>query len=219
MSSNVDFSSLPSSFSCEANGSMAIDPSVSSQNLVLASSSQANQPTCMETIKKNLAKYKVTASGELRKIVDYMDHHPRLVQTLKISAAALVVGGLITASIFSFGAAIPLVISASSIGPSAIAGPFALMGTAIGLAISSVVSLDSAIKFNMYKVTNHNLQDTVNFVGISLLLSITITGLLASMGANFRLRYMGISGLLGSWAIHCTCSMSLLSLLILLSRD
>lgn len=136
------------------------------------------------------------ATSVLGKISDYFERNPKVVVGLKVMGVALVVGGLIAASVFSFGAAVPL-IAALGAGSStaAVTGAFALLGTAIGLALSSIWTVFAAKITDMHNITSNNLADFVTFLALSLGGSAVITGVFALIGTSF-----GANGILAAQA-------------------
>lgn len=136
------------------------------------------------------------ATSVLGKISDYFERNPNVVAGLKVLGVALVVGGLIAASVFSFGTAVPL-IAALGAGSSAAAvtGAFALLGSAIGLALSSIWTVFAAKMTDMHKVTSNNFADFTTFLALSFGGSAAITGVFALIGTSF-----GFEGILAAEA-------------------
>jgi hypothetical protein len=119
-----------------------------------------------------------------------------LIRSGKILIVAMVVGGLVTASVFTFGAAIPLVGSLTVASSTAsAAGAFALLGAATGLALSSVLTIGLAKLVNMHTVTEKNAEDIMGFLVLSIGGSAVITGLFAASGAG-----MGLKGIVAAKA-------------------
>ena len=138
-----------------------------------------------EAFESNVERLRNERSGSvLNNVSEFFATHPRVVLGLKVLAVAAIVAGLIAASVFTFGAAIPAVValtSASSTG--AAAGAFALLGTGIGLSVSALGTLFIAKLTKMHKITQDNLSDTLTFLTLSIGSSVIITGLFAVSGA------------------------------------
>lgn len=140
-----------------------------------------------QTLEQNakVAAQKSGPSSVLGRISAFFEQHPKVVLGLKVFTVAVVVAGLIAATVFTFGAAIPAVAAIGvGSGAASIAGAGALIGAAIGLTLSSFATVAIAKSTKMFELTKSNFQDVVKFLGFSLLTSAAITGFFAGAGAG-----------------------------------
>ena len=147
----------------------------------------ANLNTRRTLLIENFIQY---PSGVLGEISRFFDRHPNVVIGLQALTVTLIIGGLITASVFSFGAAIPLIaaLTASS-STGSVMGAFALLGTGVGLAASAVWTGAAAAWTEMHKAhEGEHLPKMVDFLLSSLIGSVVTTGLFALSGADLGLK-------------------------------
>lgn len=139
---------------------------------------------------------KTSVLGKMKNGLEAFFSDKRTILGLKIAAVVIVVAGLITASVFTFGAAVPAVAALTAVsGFNAVVGTTALLGTGIGLAISAAFTPFMAKACDMFKVTDINLLDTVKFLYLNTLASGVITGCFAVSGY-----FLGIEGVVAAKA-------------------
>lgn len=103
----------------------------------------------------------------------------------KVLVVVLLVAGLIAASVFTFGA----VGAIAGVGIGVFVAKGAVIGTGVGLALSAPATAAIATQMKMFEATEKNIEDTLKFVGVSLVVSTFITAYCASSGANEGLRW------------------------------
>ena len=159
-----------------------------------------SSPTAASTIVANSGAH-AKESGVLGKVSAWFASLTPA-QVAKGVVVALVIAGLITASVFTFGAA-GVAFGALAWGGSSAAiitsfvATGALFGTGVGLVTSAAVSGYIAYKNDMFKDTEHNLEDVGKFLGWSFLASVLITGASALSGADEGLRYGILAMIIG----------------------
>jgi len=112
-----------------------------------------------------------SSTSVLGKVAEFFKK-PSVIKTLKILTVLIVVGGLIAATVFTFGAAIPAIAAISSVG---------------AVAIAKVTK--------MHKHTKENLSDIATFLGMTIITSGLITGAMAASGAG-----LGVKGIMAAKA-------------------
>lgn len=113
--------------------------------------------------------------------------NPKVVLAMKITAVAIVIAGLITASVFTFGA-VPAVLAgvgAGTLATSVAAG--ALIGTGVGLVSGGLFSVFIAKSANMFKHTEKNLDDLKKFITLTFVTTLGFTASGAAIGALYGL--------------------------------
>jgi len=169
-------------------------PEIQGSNQISALSSNANIYSNPSNLSQTVQTANYGKTSVLGKISNWFKEHPKVILALKILAVAAVVAGLIAATIFTFGAALPAVAAittASSM--KATAGAFALMGVAVGLTFATVATPFIAKATHMYEVTDDNIKDTLTFFGCTLATTAISTGIFAASGAA-----LGIKGLVAA---------------------
>lgn len=129
--------------------------------------------------------------GKLQGIWEFMKTDEFKARAIKALIVAVVVGGLIAASVFTFGAALPLV-AALTVHSSylACAGAFALLGTAGGLAMSAAAAVAIAKATDMHKYTGNDADDIALFLVGTTVTTVALTGLMAASGAGTGVKGM-----------------------------
>lgn len=100
-------------------------------------------------------------------------HKEQLILIAKIVTVAVVIAGLITAAVFTGGAALAL----------AGAAKLAVFGVAGGIGISALLALRLSDKMNMFKYTGNDVEDTLSFLALQITQTVISAGVFAGLGA------------------------------------